>query len=153
MAQSGGSYVNIVRAGSTARDPSATDLDIGERLPAHEVRGEAVRAAEPDASDVTADTVAILFDFAPVRPGASRRLRIAETYTDQQRYGVIKGELFWHRSLGRAENAVILPAGWELTNSSAPAVVSTVDDGRVRLDFINPGNDEIDTFITARRRL
>jgi len=148
-----GTYVNIVRAGSTARDPSATDLDTGERLPAHEVRGEAVRAVEPDASDVTADTVAILFDFAPVRPGASRRLRIAETYTDQQRYGVIKGELFWHRSLGRAENAVILPAGSELTNSSAPAVVSTVDDGRVRLDFINPRNDEIDTFITARRRL
>jgi hypothetical protein len=146
-------YVNIVRAGSTARNPSATDLDTGERLRAREVRGEAVRAAEPDASDVTADTVAILFGFPPVRPGTSRRLRIAETYTDPQRYAVIGGELVWHRSLGRADNAVILPVGWALTNSSAPAVVSTLDDGRIRLDFINPRNDEVDTVITARRRL
>lgn len=145
-------YVNIVRTGSTARDPSAIDLDTGERLRTRELRGEAVRAAEPDGSDITADTVAIVFDFAPVRTGASRRLRIAETYTDPQRYGMIEGELVWHRSLGRAENAVILPTGWVLTNSSAPAVVSTLDDGRVRLDLINPRNDEVDTVITARRR-
>ena len=145
-------YVNVVRAGSTARGPSATDLDTGERLRAREVRGAAVRAAEPDATDVTADTVAILFDFAPGRPGASRRLRIAETYTDPERYGVIDGELVWHRSLGRADNAVILPAGWVLTNSSAPATVSTLGDGRIRLDFINPRTDEVDTVITARRR-
>ena len=145
------SYVNIVRTGSTASNPSATDLDTGERLPSREVRGAAVRAAEPDATDVTADTVAILFDFAPIRPGTSRRLRIAETYTDADRYGVANGELTWHRSLGRADNAVVLPAGWILTNSSIPAVVTRTTDGRTRLDFINPRPDEIDTVITARR--
>lgn len=144
-------YVNIVRSGSTARDPSATDLDTGERLRAREVRGDAVRAAEPNATDITADTAAILFEFAPVRPGTSRRLRIAETYTDPERYGLVGDDLLWHRSLGRADNAVILPAGWMLTNSSAPAVVSTTDDGRIRLDFINPRTDEVDTVITARR--
>jgi hypothetical protein len=145
------SYVNIVRGGSIARDPSATDLDTGERLRSREVRGEAVRVAEPDATDVTAETVAILFDFAPIRPGTSRRLRIAETYTDPARYGVIDGGLVWHRSLGRANNTVILPQGWALTNSSVPATVSTTDDGQTRLDFINPRTDEIDTVITARQ--
>lgn len=143
-------YVNIVRAGSTARDPSAVDLDTGERLRAREVRGAAVRAAEPEATDVTADTTAIVFDFAPVRPGTSRRLRIAETYTDPERYGVAGGVLVWHRSLGRADNAVILPPGWALTDSSVPATVSETEDGRTRLDFINPRTDEIDTVITAR---
>ena len=145
------SYVNIVRGGSIARDPSATDLDTGERLRSREVRGDAVRLAEPDAIDVTAETVAILFDFAPVRPGTSRRLRIAETYTDLARYGVIDGGLVWHRALGRADNAVILPRGWALTNSSVPATVSTTADGQSRLDFINPRTDEIDTVITARQ--
>ena len=140
-----------MRTGSTARNPSAIDLDTGERLRLREVRGEAVRAAEPEETDVTADTVAILFDFAPVRPGTSRRLRIAETYTDLDRYGVVDGELVWHRSLGRADNAVILPTGWALTNSSVPATVSTTQNGRTRLDFINPRTDEIDTVITARR--
>ena len=106
-----------------------------------------MRVAELDATDVTADTVVILFDFTPVRLGTSRRLRIAETYTDPERYDVIEGELVWHRSLGRADNGVILPSGWALTNSSAPAVVSSLGDGRIRLDFINPRTDEVDTEI------
>lgn len=145
------SYVNVVRSGSAARDPSAIDLDTGERLSSREIRGEAVRAAEPEMTDITPDTVGIVFDFAPVPAGGSRRLRFAETYTDPGRYGVVDGELVWHRSLGRADNAVILPAGWVLTNSSVPATLRATDDGRTRLDFINPRTDEIDTVITARR--
>jgi hypothetical protein len=39
-----------------------------------------------------------------------------------------------------------------LTNSSIPATVSMLADGRVRLDFINPRPDEIQVLITARRR-
>jgi hypothetical protein len=39
-----------------------------------------------------------------------------------------------------------------LTNSSIPATVTTLPDGRVRLDFINPRPDEIQVLITARRR-
>lgn len=145
-------YVNIVRTGSTARDPSARDLDTGEAFPAEPIRGAAaIRALEPDATDVTDTTDAIVFRFAPVTAGTSRRLRIAETYTDADRYGVTGDELVWHRSFGRPMNAVVLPAGWALTNSSVPAAVTTTGDGRVRLDFVNPRNDEIDTVITARR--
>ncbi len=145
-------YVNIVRAGSTARDPSATDLDTGEALRGEAVHGAAaIRAVEPDAQGIDDTTDAILFRFAPVAPGASRRLRIAETYTDPDRYGLKGDELVWHRSFGRPQNAVVLPAGWALTNSSVPASVSTTADGRTRLDFVNPRNDEIDTVITARR--
>ncbi len=145
-------YVNIVRTGSTARDPSARDLDTGEVFKAEPIRGAAaIRALEPDATDVTDTTDAIVFRFAPVTAGTSRRLRIAETYTDADRYGVKGDELVWHRSFGRPMNAVVLPAGWALTNSSVPATVTTTADGRVRLDFVNPRNDEIDTIITARR--
>ncbi len=146
-------YVNIVRAGSTASAPSARDLDTGEAFVAEPVHGAAaIRALEPDAGDVTPDTDAIVFRFAPVAPGTSRRLRIAETYTDPDRYGLKGDELVWHRSFGRPTNAVVLPAGWALTNSSVPATVTTAADGRVRLDFINPRTDEIDTVITARRQ-
>jgi hypothetical protein len=49
-------------------------------------------------------------------------------------------------------NAVVLPAGWSLTNSSVPAMVSQLPDGRVRLDFINPRTDELPVLLTARRR-
>ena len=146
-----GAYVNIVRAGSTVANPSARDLDTGAKLTTEMVRGAAITAIDRQATDVTAATTAVVFRFPPVAAGASRRIRIAETYTDPDRYRVVQGELVWHRSFGRPANAVVLPAGWVLTNSTIPAAISTTTDGRTRLDFINPRPDEIDVVITARR--
>ena len=144
-------YLNIVRAGSTVADPSGRDLDTGATL-AHEIiKGDAVKQAEPHARDVDTNTVGVLFHYPPVKAGESRRLRFAETYTDPDRYKMVGSELYWHRSLGRADNAIVLPAGWLLTNSSIPATVSRTPDGRVRLDFLNPRNDEIDVILTAQR--
>jgi hypothetical protein len=75
-----------------------------------------------------------------------------ETYTDTARYKLVGGELVWDRSFGRPANAVVLPAGWMVTNSSIPATVTEQTDGRARLDFINPRPDDIAVLITARRR-
>lgn len=145
-------YVNIVRAGSAVSHPTARDLDSDQALQSELVRGDRIKQLEPEAKDISADTSAVVFRFLPVSQGGSRRLRFSETYTDEARYGMIDGELVWHRSLGRAENAIVLPTGWSLTNSSVPATVRMMDDGRIRLDFINPRTDEIDTIITAHRR-
>ena len=71
---------------------------------------------------------------------------------DTARYKLVGDELVWDRGFGRPANAVVLPTGWALTNSSIPATVTTLPDGRVRLDFINPRPDEIQVLITARRR-
>lgn len=144
-------YVNIVRAGSTVANPSARDLDTGAKLATQMVRGAAITAIDPQATGVTDKTMAVVFRFPPVAAGASRRIRIAETYTDPDRYRLAGDELVWHRSFGRPANAVVLPAGWILTNSSIPASISQMPDGRTRLDFINPRPDEIDVVITARR--
>lgn len=144
-------YVNIVRAGSIVANPSARDLDTGAALTAETVRGAAITAIDPRAGPVTPETTAVVFRFAPVAAGTSRRIRIAETYTDPERYRLVGDELVWHRSLGRPDNAVVLPAGWVLTNSSVPAAISQLPDGRTRLDFINPRTDAIDVIITARR--
>ena len=128
-------YLNIVRAGSTVAKPRAINLDTGDQL-RFEMLG--------------ADTVA--FRFPPVKAGETMRLRMFETYTDTARYKLVGDELLWNRSFGRAANAVVLPVGWVLTNSSIPATVSTMADGRTRLDFVNPRPDEIAVLITARRR-
>lgn len=146
-------YVNIVRAGSIVSNPSGRDLDTGLPLSTEVVRGDAVKRAEPSAKDVDASTVAVLFHYPPVKPGESRRLRIAETYTDPKRYTLLGDELIWRRTLGRADNAVVLPAGWTVTNSSVPATVTRTDNDRVRLDFLNPRTDELDVVLTARRIL
>jgi hypothetical protein len=127
-------YLNIVRTGSAVSNPRARNLDTGDELK----------------WEIHRDTV--VFRFAPVKQGESVRLRMYETYTDTVRYKLVNGELVWDRSFGRPFNAVVLPAGWILTNSSIPATISTMSDGRTRLDFVNPRPDEIAVLITARRR-
>lgn len=146
-----GSYVNVVRAGSTVSSPSARDLDSGAELPFEIVRGAAVARVAPEATGVMPDTTAVVFRFPAVAPGGSRRIRIAETYTDPERYRLAGDELIWHRAMGRPANAVVLPAGWILTNMSVPGTIGTTADGRTRVDFINPRTDDIDVVITARR--
>lgn len=146
-------YVNVVRAGSSVREPGGRDLDTGAPLRPDVLRGEAITRAgvsEPGLV-VTPQTQVVVFRFPPVPPGGSRRLRMSETYTDAERYGLERGELVWRRALGRAHNVVVLPAGWGLSASSMPAVVTTRPDGRVRLEFTNPRPDELDNVITAHR--
>lgn len=145
-------YVNIVRGGSTVSKPSALNLDTGDSVAWQVVRGNAVAQASPGAQDVTAQSEAVVFRFPAVRQGESVRLRMSETYTDSARYGLRGDELVWDRSFGRPANAVVLPAGWVLTNSAMPAVVTELPDGRTRLDFVNPRPDELAVLITARRR-
>lgn len=130
-------YFNVVRAGSTVSKPRAILLDTGEELRWDVQRG---------------DSEVVVFHFPPASAGETVRLRMFETYTDTARYKLVGDELVWNRAFGRPSNAVVLPAGWVLTNSSIPATVSELPDGRIRLDFINPRPDEIAVLITARRR-
>ena len=145
-------YLNVVRAGSTVTNPRARDLDTGEELRWEVVKGDAITRAGLDVPNVTPGTEVVVFRFAPVPAGGSTRLRMYETYTDSVRYRLAGDELVWDRGFGRPLNIVVLPAGWILTNSSIPATVTTREDGRVQLDFVNARPDEIQVLITARRR-
>jgi hypothetical protein len=146
-------YLNIVRGGSKVSKPSALILDTGETLVVETLRGTKITEAKIDIGEpVTAQSEVVVIRFAPVKQGQSVRLRISETYTDPNRYGVVGDELVWDRAFGRPANAMVLPAGWYLTNCSIPATVSVQPDGRVRLDFVNPRNDNVEVLVTARRR-
>jgi hypothetical protein len=146
-------YVNVVRTGSSVSDPSAKILDTGEILKTRTLTGADVVREKIDIPDrVEPDTQLVLIPFGPVKKGQSYRLRISETYTDPARYALVDGQLMWHRSFGRPRNDMVLPAGWFLTTSSIPAVVSQEPDGRVRLSFWNPRPDSVDVFVKARRR-
>jgi hypothetical protein len=146
-------YVNVVRAGSTVSNPRAIALDTGQPLTVETLKGDAITKAGVDiGGPVKPESEAVVVRFPKVGKGQSFRLRIHETYTDAARYRLENGELVWDRALGRPRNAVVLPAGWSLTNCSVPAIVSETEDGRVRLDFVNGRNDEISVFVTARAR-
>ncbi len=131
-------YRNVVRGGSTVSDPSALLLDTGAPLKVETLKEK--------------DAEVVVIHFPPVEAGKSSRLRITETYTDAGRYGLVNGQLVWNRNFGRPQNDVVLPAGWYLTDSAIPAVVTQESDGRIRLSFVNPRPDSIDVVIKARRR-
>jgi hypothetical protein len=149
-------YLNVVRKGSSASGPSATILDTGEALRVETVTGKALLDAGlhvgEEGGEVPPDSEVVVIHFPPVPQGGSVRLRIAETYTDPKSYRLDGDELVFDRTFGRPRNAVVLPAGWYLTASSIPAMVSETPDGRIRLDFVNPRPDEIAVLIKARRR-
>ena len=145
-------YVNVVRTGSKVSNPSGRNLDTGAVLASRTVRGVEVAKLSPDAKDATATSEAVVFSFPAVPVGGSARLRLTETYTDPGSYKLVGDELVWERSLGRAANAVVLPPGWILTNSSAPVITSELADGRTRLDYLNPRTDELNVLITARSK-
>jgi hypothetical protein len=145
-------YLNVVRSGSSVSHPSARVLDTGEELKWDVLTGDAIRRAGLEIPDVTPTTQVVVFHFTAVKPNGSVRLRMYETYTDSARYRLDGDMLIWDRSFGRPANAVVLPPGWYITNSAIPGTISETADGRVRLDFVNPRPDEIDIFLTARRR-
>jgi hypothetical protein len=95
----------------------------------------------------------VVIPFAPLRAGQTLRLRIAETYTAPSSYRLDGEELVFDRSLGRPRNAVVLPSGWYCTSSAAPATVTRLPDGRVRLDYWDERPEAVDVLLKARRRV
>jgi hypothetical protein len=94
----------------------------------------------------------VVIPFARLQAGQTLRLRIAETYTAPVSYRLDGDELVFDRSLGRPRNAVVLPSGWYCTFSAAPATVSQLSDGRVRLDYWDDRPEAVDVLLKARRR-
>jgi hypothetical protein len=147
-------YANVVREGSVASHPSAYILDTGEQLKTEEMTGAEMTASGINTGE-TADAKAhvVVIRFAPVQPAQTLRLRITETYTAPESYRLDGGELVFDRSLGRPRNGVVLPSGWYCTASAAPATVSQLPDGRVRLDYWDDRPEAVDVLIKAKRRV
>jgi hypothetical protein len=147
-------YANVVRSGSVASHPSAMILDTGESLTAQEMSGAELQAAGINTGEsVEPDARVVVIPFARVEAGQTLRLRITETYTAPVSYRLDGDELVFDRSLGRPRNAVVLPSGWYCTFSAAPATVSQLPDGRVRLDYWDDRPEPVDVLLKARRRV
>jgi len=147
-------YFNVVRAGSRVSNPSAINLDTGERLQVETLSGADLKARQLDPGEpVGAAAQVVLVTFPPVPASGSSRLRIFETYTDPGRYGLDGDELVWDRSLGRSRNVVVLPPGWTVVASAMPTTITEDRDGRQRLSFENNRPDDLQVLIRARRVL
>ena len=146
-------YANVVRAGSVASHPAATNLDTGETLEAREMSGAELAASKINTGErVPAAARVVVIPFKAVEKGQTLRLRISETYTAPVSYRREGDELVFDRSLGRPRNAVVLPSGWYCAFSAAPATVSQLPDGRVRLEYWGDRPEAVQVLLKARRR-
>jgi len=145
-------YINVVRAGSKASNPSAKILDTGKELKVETLKGDAITKRGLDIGEpVTPESEVVAIWFDPVVAGQSVRLRIEETYTDPKRYLLSNDELVFDRSFGRPFNTVILPEGWFLTANAIPATID-IKEGKISLYYVNGDPEEIDVLIKGRRR-
>lgn len=146
-------YLNIVRKGSQASEPSAVILDSAEELKVEKLTGEEISRRGVDIGRaVTPETEVVVIWFEPVKKGQSIRLRIAETYTDPNRYLLVGKELVWDRQFGRPRNTLILPEGWYVIANSVPAVIDETEDGKIRFYYVNDRPGNIEVFVKAKQR-
>ena len=148
-------YANVVRQGSKASNPSAYNLDTGEVYPVKDMTGAEVAAANLNLGGERVDPKdeVVIIPFTAIKQGESLRLRISETYTAPISYKFDNDELTFDRSFGRPRNAIVLPSGWYATGSATPTTVTTLKDGRVRLDYWNESPEGDDVLLKAKRKV
>jgi hypothetical protein len=146
-------FFNPIRPGSTASKEQVIDRSTGKALQFEQVSGKDAKASGlvPPATKDDAQFIRVHL-LAPVPKGGESRIRIFKTYTDAASYYLKDGELVFDRPLGIKRNVVVLPKGWELVGSASPAMVSTDNEGRVRLSFLNDRDDQLPVKILARRQ-
>ena len=145
-------YINVVRNGSKASNPSAKLLDTGKELKVETLKGEAIRTRGLDIGEpINSETEVVVIWYDPVKKGQTVRLRIEETYTDANRYILNGNEFIFDRAFGRPFNTVVLPQGWFLTANAIPATVDTQAE-KVSLTYINDSPGEIEVYIKGRKK-
>ena len=133
---------NPIRRGSVASDERVVDAATGKALVFETVTYE-VAAKHGLRGRQSADEYLQVTLARPVPKGGEGRVRIYKTYMDAASYGGDAKELNFERSFGIKRNVIVLPVGFELIVCSAPGIVTTMADGRVRVSFLNDRDDQL----------
>lgn len=144
-------YLNVVRPGSKVSAPYGKILDTGEALKVEVLKGAQLKNMNGEDEQIAPEQEVVVFHFPAVQNGHSIRLRMNETYTAPEGFGLQADELVFDRSLGRARNAVVLPPGWYLTALSIPGVISQTAEGTTRIDFVNGRPDTMAVLLKGKR--
>lgn len=132
-------FLNPIRRGSKASDERVIDSATGKELKFEIVNGNG-------------GALFLKVHLAsPVPKNGQARIRIIKTYEDAASYHGDSSQIVFERGLGIRRNVLVLPSGYELIGCSIPAIVSTQQDGRIRISMLNDRDDQLPVKITGRR--
>ncbi len=144
-------YFNPIRKGSTASGESVRDRATSQPLQFEVVSGEEARKSGLPEADLATDYIRVHLP-RPVPPEGGIRLLIEKTYKDAKSYAREGPDrIVFSRTLGIRRNAIVLPAGFELTGCNYPSQVVTNADGRIKVSFMHPGPEAVALVLKARR--
>jgi len=130
-------FWNPIRKGSVASDEAVFDMMTGAPLKFDQVTGAQAKAHGLDSADLESDYIEVHL-ARPVPPdGGQARVRIVKTYKDAKSYFPQGDGIVFDRPLSIRRNAVVLPAGYQLTDCNVPSQVLSEPDGRIRISFMH----------------
>jgi hypothetical protein len=133
---------NPIRRGSVASDERVIDASTGKELKFETVTYEVAKGHGLKGRQAADEYLQVTLAH-PVPKAGEARVRIFKTYLDAASYNADGPDLVFERSFGIKRNEIVLPAGFELVSCSAPGIVSTGSDGRIRVSFFNDRDDQL----------
>jgi hypothetical protein len=131
------SFFNPIRKGSVASDESVFDMMTGAPLKFEQITGEQAKAHGLGNADLQSDYIEVHLARPVPADGGQGRVRIIKTYKDEKSYFKQGDGIVFDRPLGIRRNAVVLPAGYQLTECNVPSQVLSRPDGRVYITFMH----------------
>lgn len=131
------SFWNPIRKGSVASDEAVYDMMTGAPLPFAQISGAQAKAHGLDDADPESDYIEVRLARPVPHDGGQARLRIVKTYKDAKSYFRQGDVIVFDRPLSIRRNAVVLPAGYRLTDCNVPSQVTSEPDGRIRISFMH----------------
>ncbi len=130
-------FWNPIRKGSVASDEAVYDMMTGAPLKFAQITGAQAKAHGLGDADLKSDYIEVHL-ARPVPPdGGQARIRIVKTYKDAKSYFRQGDGIVFDRPLSIRRDAVVLPAGYQLTDCNVPSQVTSEPDGRIRISFMH----------------
>ena len=144
------SYFNPIRKGSEASDEAVYDMMTGQALKFDQVTGTEARATGLPTADPDTNYIRVHLARPVPANGGQARIRIIKTYKDPKSYYKEGDTIVFNRPLGIRRNAVVLPAGYQLTDCNVPSQVLPEPDGRIRISFMHQAPGEAALIVKAK---
>jgi hypothetical protein len=143
-------FFNPIRKGSIASDEAVYDMMTGAPLKFEQITGEQAKAHGLGNADLESDYIEVHLARPVPADGGQGRVRIVKTYKDAKSYHRDGDGIVFDRPLGIRRNAIVLPAGYQLTECNVPSQVLSAPDGRIRISFMHQAPGAAALIIRAK---